>query len=152
VRRAAIEEIGMMDPVYFFYGDDLDWCYRFRKRGWKVLYTPSASIIHLGGKSSMHMRRAFRLQLFGTALVFLRLNRSRAAFIAGALLNALFFALRCPYWLASALKAGRDRHSSLYEAGTCAIGFFLSLFDWKRMLMNREAVEARLKWDRRSQA
>jgi len=145
VRRVAIEAIGMMDPVYYFYGDDLDWCYRFRKAGWKVMYTPSASIIHFGGQSSKYMRRTFRLQLFGTTLLFLRLNKNRLAFIAGSILNSLFFALRCPYWLARSVLCRRERRASLQEAGTCAIGSLLSIFDWKRMLMNRDVVEARLR-------
>lgn len=145
VRKAAIDEIGMMDPAYFFYGDDLDWCYRFRKAGWKVLYTPSASVIHYGGQSTRYMRRAFRLQLFGATLLFLKIHRGRAALLSGSLLTALFFALRCPYWLLRSILPGNDSRASLAEAITCAQGLSLSLFNWKGLLINRTTIEERLK-------
>jgi len=49
VRRRVIEDIGIMDEDYIMYGDDLDWCYRIKKAGWKIYYVPDAQIIHYGG-------------------------------------------------------------------------------------------------------
>jgi len=51
-RRQAIEQVGQLDETFFMYGEDLDWCYRFGKAGWKVAYTPDTSIIHYKGESS----------------------------------------------------------------------------------------------------
>lgn len=45
-RRKAIDDVGMMDEDYFMYGEDLDWCYRFGKTGWKIIYFPRAVVIH----------------------------------------------------------------------------------------------------------
>ncbi len=54
VRREAVEQVGTLDETFFMYGEDLDWCYRFRKSRWKVWYTPSTSIIHYKGESAKH--------------------------------------------------------------------------------------------------
>jgi len=50
-RRAAIEQIGLLDEHIFMYFEDNDWCLRIRKAGWKVYYNPQVEIIHLGGQS-----------------------------------------------------------------------------------------------------
>lgn len=52
VRKSAMEKVGLFDEDYFFYGEDLDWCYRFKKAGYKIVYTPIAKIIHYKGASS----------------------------------------------------------------------------------------------------
>lgn len=52
VRREAMEEVGVWDEDFFFYGEDLDWCYRFREHGWKVVFYPHVKIIHHKGASS----------------------------------------------------------------------------------------------------
>ncbi len=52
VRRKAMEEVGVWDEDFFFYGEDLDWCYRFQEKGWKVMFYPHVKIIHHKGASS----------------------------------------------------------------------------------------------------
>lgn len=51
-RRKALEEVGLLDEDFFIYGEDLDWCKRFRKAGWDIVFYPEAEAIHLGGASS----------------------------------------------------------------------------------------------------
>ncbi|MBI2327793.1 glycosyltransferase family 2 protein [Candidatus Curtissbacteria bacterium] len=66
VRRSAIKKVGYFDEDFFFYGEDLDWCWRFKEAGYKVMYTPSAKIIHYKGaasgmkSSSIHLTKATR--------------------------------------------------------------------------------------------
>ncbi len=52
VRREVIERVGALDEAFFMYGEDLDWCYRIRKGGWKIYYLPDTQIIHFKGESS----------------------------------------------------------------------------------------------------
>lgn len=52
VQKKAIEEVGYFDEDFFFYGEDLDWCWRFREKGYKIMYTPITKIIHHKGASS----------------------------------------------------------------------------------------------------
>lgn len=52
VRREVYEQVGGMDADYFMYSEELDWCRRIKKAGWRVVYLPTAHIIHYEGKSS----------------------------------------------------------------------------------------------------
>jgi len=51
-RKKIIDDIGLLDEKYFMYGEDLDFCYRIKKKGWKICYNPKASILHYKGKST----------------------------------------------------------------------------------------------------
>ena len=52
VRREAIEQAGLLDENYFMYGEETEWFYRMRKRGWKVLFIPKKSVLHKGAATS----------------------------------------------------------------------------------------------------
>lgn len=52
VRRDALEEVGLLDEGYFMHCEDLDWCMRFRRKGWKILFVPDARMIHHKGHCS----------------------------------------------------------------------------------------------------
>lgn len=51
VRRQALEQVGLLDEGFFLYFEDVDWCLRMRRAGWRVVYNPSIQVIHLGGAS-----------------------------------------------------------------------------------------------------
>lgn len=46
VSRQTIEQIGLLDPRFFLYREDIDWCYRATRAGFRVLYVPSAKVWH----------------------------------------------------------------------------------------------------------
>jgi len=52
IRQACMLDIGLLDESFFMYGEDLDWCYRARKAGWKVFYVPTANVVHHKGQST----------------------------------------------------------------------------------------------------
>lgn len=52
LRREVFEKIGGLDEQFFMYGEDLDWCYRIQKSGWKVFYVHNTTIIHYKGEST----------------------------------------------------------------------------------------------------
>jgi GT2 family glycosyltransferase len=144
VRSEAIKIVGLMDERYFVYGDDPDWCYRFSMAGWKVMFTPSAKIIHYGGQNTKQMARKFRWQLLGSRLIFMKLHGNPWTFPLACLSTALFFFLRIPYWLVLGIGLGKNRKEAFETAGTCFYGGLFCLFDWKRLLMNRDIVEDEL--------
>jgi GT2 family glycosyltransferase len=51
-RRTALERVGLLDEQFFGYHEDLDWCTRARRMGYRVVYAGTAAIIHKGGSSS----------------------------------------------------------------------------------------------------
>jgi GT2 family glycosyltransferase len=52
LRREAVEDVGGFDPSFFVFGDDVDFCYRLRRAGWAVRFTPAARFVHVGGVST----------------------------------------------------------------------------------------------------
>ncbi len=140
VRREAIDQVGVMDERYFVYGDDADWCYRFKKAGWKIMFTPEPQIIHYHGKTTKHKKREFQLQLFGSKLIFILLHRGRMAFMLARLMTIMFFALRIPYWLVVALVKKKERKYALNAVGTYLIGAWYCLTSWKKLLINGDVI------------
>jgi GT2 family glycosyltransferase len=92
VRRAAIDEIGLLDEDFFLFSEETDWCFRFRHAGWQVLFTPAAEFAHVYGAA--HEGRLFRENVRGH-LRFLAKHRggraaerARLVMLAGCLLRA----------------------------------------------------------------
>ncbi|MEN3037660.1 MAG: glycosyltransferase [Candidatus Kryptonium sp.] len=52
IRREVYEQVGGLDEDFFMYGEDIDWCYRIKKAGWKIYYVPLTQIIHFKGEST----------------------------------------------------------------------------------------------------
>jgi GT2 family glycosyltransferase len=137
-RRDAIEQVGVLDESYFMYGEEADWCYRFRKAGWRVLFTPGAQIVHLGGVSSAQVKGPMCLQLRASLLLFLRKHRGMASYIAGCAFVSLFFLLRIPVWLATAAASRSGRAENWETARTYAAGFWRALYGWKALRVQEQ--------------
>lgn len=52
VRKDVGKKINWFDEDYFWYGEDLDFCYRVKMNKWKVMYVPDVSVVHYKGVSS----------------------------------------------------------------------------------------------------
>jgi GT2 family glycosyltransferase len=48
VRRAVIEQVGMLDAEYFLYWEETEWCIRAGRAGWKIFHAPHAKLWHKG--------------------------------------------------------------------------------------------------------
>ena len=92
VRRAAIDEVGLLDEDFFLFSEETDWCYRFARAGWNVLFTPQAEVVHVSG--AVHGGRMFRENVRGLLRFVLKhqgpraAERARRVLIAGCLLRA----------------------------------------------------------------
>lgn len=51
-RKEIVDKAGLFDEKFFLYAEELEYCYRIKKTGFKVFFTPITSIIHFGFKSS----------------------------------------------------------------------------------------------------
>lgn len=56
LRAQVLAEVGLLDEQFFMYGEDLDWCYRIKQYGWRIVYYPRVSIHHY--KRAASTRRA----------------------------------------------------------------------------------------------
>ena len=63
VRRAALENVGLLDERFFIYGEDIDWCRRFHDSEWDVVFFPKAEVIHYGGASSANAPVRFYVEM-----------------------------------------------------------------------------------------
>ena len=52
IRTKIGKKLNWWDEDYFWYGEDLDFCYRVKKLGWKIFFLPEIKIIHYRGVSS----------------------------------------------------------------------------------------------------
>jgi GT2 family glycosyltransferase len=52
IRREVIAEVGLFDPRYFLYYEEVDWCFAIKKAGWQVHYFPDTTVVHIGGESA----------------------------------------------------------------------------------------------------
>lgn len=60
VRRETIQEVGLLDPNYFMYCEEIDWCKRIKEAGWEIYCLPTAEIVHFAGQST----RQFAEEMF----------------------------------------------------------------------------------------
>ncbi len=80
-RRDAAEDVGGMDERFFLYFEDVDWCSRMKRRGWQVVYVPTAEMIHAHQRASargflsrgkrMHIESALRFYEKWSLLLYL---------------------------------------------------------------------------------
>nr|WP_320165795.1 glycosyltransferase family 2 protein [uncultured Methylophaga sp.] len=52
IRGQVIKDVGLLDDKFFMYFEDVEFSYRAKKAGWKVIYQPNAHVVHLRGGSS----------------------------------------------------------------------------------------------------
>jgi GT2 family glycosyltransferase len=52
VRKEVIDQLGLFDPRFFLYYEEVDHCRRTRQAGWKVSYCGDTQVVHIGGESA----------------------------------------------------------------------------------------------------
>jgi len=101
-RRETIDRVGLLDENLYFYNDDLDWCLRIKKAGYKIYYLPDAEVIHYGGYSS---RGTFNRQLFTGGfkggLYFTKKHYGLAAFYLYKIILFLLIVIYLPFFILS---------------------------------------------------
>jgi GT2 family glycosyltransferase len=54
VRASTVEDVGKLDEDFFFYSEEVDWCFRIKEKNWGIWFLMGAEIYHLGGGSTQH--------------------------------------------------------------------------------------------------
>lgn len=128
VRREVIEQVGPMDEAFFVYAEEADWCYRFRRAGWRCVFTPAARIIHLdgGGKSTGQTSARMFVQQQKSMLIF---HRKHYGLLNQVLLRLLLLAamgLRYLYWRLRAVLSATPIAVNRATCAMAAIRYHLS--------------------------
>jgi GT2 family glycosyltransferase len=71
-RREALEAVGGFDEGFFLYEEDADLCLRLRGAGWRVIFTPTATIRHQLGQSMARAPERARLEYHRSHLLYYR--------------------------------------------------------------------------------
>lgn len=69
VRREVIERVGLLDETFWMYGEDVDWAYRIKQDGWKILYYPKVTVLHIKRAASRKNPKT-RLEFQRASLIF----------------------------------------------------------------------------------
>ena len=107
VRSEAIEQAGLLDERFFMYGEDLDWAWRLRQRGWEVFYNPGVVIVHYKGQSSRQRSVRSILAFYDAMVTFHR--KHYASDTVFAVNWAILLGIRVRCLLALLANAARPR-------------------------------------------
>jgi GT2 family glycosyltransferase len=95
VRKEVIDQVGLFDPRYFLYYEEIDHCFAAKRAGWKVTYFPYTSVVHIGGESaksegkiSSSGRQIDSLNI-ESELLYFRKNHGLIGVLAHLFLNSL---------------------------------------------------------------
>ena len=95
VRKELVDQVGLFDPRYFLYYEEVDLCFAAKRAGWKVIYFPDTQVVHIGGesaKSDAKLTQAGRqiatLQI-ESELLYFRKNHGVRGVLASVLLSML---------------------------------------------------------------
>jgi N-acetylglucosaminyl-diphospho-decaprenol L-rhamnosyltransferase len=94
VRREAAQRIGWMDPAFFVYSDEVDFCKRLRDAGWAVLYVPQAEAIHHEQLSTGNVPTRRIVELSRNRERYMRKHHSALSALLVRWLTAWAYALR----------------------------------------------------------
>jgi len=82
IKRELIERIGLLYPVYFMNWEEVDWCARCKKEGYRVVYVPKAVLWHKGGRSSQRVSGMNIYYMTRNRFLFMRRNATRLQFVS----------------------------------------------------------------------
>ncbi len=113
LRAEALAHVGLLDEAFFFFGEDVDLCWRLRDAGWSVVYLPEAVIEHGWGGSWRKSRERTSLMIQRAYVLLMRKHRSgfAAATVTGlSFLLTLLKAVRraVPAWFRGGSRAAAE--------------------------------------------
>lgn len=128
-RREALRQVGGLDEQFFMYGEDIDWCYRFHRAGWRVVFYAEAEALHHCAASSNNSPQRFYIEMQRANLQYFRKHHGwagRAGYRAARWVHevirvagfGLIYLLRTSSRADAAIKVSR---------GVACIGFLTGL-------------------------
>lgn len=85
IRREVVEQVGLFDPRYFLYYEEVDHCKAVKAAGWEVIYYPGTRVVHIGGESAKSegelsaLGRQIEALQIESELLYFRKNHGRLA-------------------------------------------------------------------------
>ncbi len=89
IRRQVVDQIGLLDENFWIFGEDIDWCIRAKRAGWKVMFYPQARILHYKGIGCSTNSRKTTYEFYRAMVLF---HRKHFAQDHSAITNFLIYA------------------------------------------------------------
>ena len=127
VRREVIASVGLLDEAYFVYAEETDWCYRIKKAGWKIVFTPSARIIHIdgGNKSTDLVKIKMFVQMQKSLLIFYKKNYGFFSWLLAKIIYTISMLLRYISFKILSFVKNTQRVQNKVEQASAAIRFHI---------------------------
>ncbi|MCU0372772.1 MAG: glycosyltransferase family 2 protein [Ignavibacteria bacterium] len=74
IPKKVLDETGYFDEDYFMYGEDIDLCYRIKQKGYRIIYYPEVTTVHLKGGSTSKTKFSYVNNFYGAMSVFVSKN------------------------------------------------------------------------------
>ncbi|MEO6002490.1 MAG: glycosyltransferase family 2 protein [Opitutus sp.] len=124
--REAFRLVQGFTVSYFMYSEDLDLCYKLRKIGRPVYYTPHTSLVHFGGGSSRQAASDFSTVMMQSSVSrFMKLNYGGAYAVAHRIVT-FFVALLRLIFIAPLLVFG----TKVVRHGLSSFGKWFAILRW----------------------
>lgn len=94
-RKKVLDEIGLLDETFFMYGEDIDFCYRIKHAGWKIIYYGKDKITHLKGASSKKQRPKLIYEFYRAMYIYYKKHHAGESFFIVNWIVYLGIALLC---------------------------------------------------------
>jgi GT2 family glycosyltransferase len=75
VPHRVMDQVGMLSEDFFMFYEEIEWCWRIRKAGYRVMYLPQARVVHHWMGSVRQQSRAMTRRLFRSSLTYYRKTR-----------------------------------------------------------------------------
>jgi len=96
-RREALDAVGLFDEEFYFLFEDSDLCYRLKKAGWGLLYSPQVEVTHYGGASFRKVPRSRKNAMYFEGLIrYFKKHSSPGRFLLFRLTLAATLCLKIP--------------------------------------------------------
>lgn len=133
VRKSVVDRVGLFDPRFFLYYEEVDHCRAVKAAGWQVMYFAGTTVVHIGGESAKSDseitatgRQISALQI-ESALLYFRKHHGHSGLWLSVLLTTLGDALLALKWL---LKHKTLRGARAYWVHTASTWMLLRKTAW----------------------
>lgn len=119
-RVEALAGVGFFDEAFFLYEEDVDLCVRLRQAGWRVVFTPAATIVHHLGRSMEQAPTRSRIEYHRSHLRYYRKHRG---LLWTGLLRLYFAGLSAGSWLVAVGPGSLRRERRRLAGAICRLAW-----------------------------
>jgi len=109
VRAACYRQVGGFDESFFLYSEECDWQWRMHQAGWKIGFTPAATVVHVGGASGVGEKARINRHFFESLDHYLRKHHGWMGLLSLRAAMVMGCSLRLGLWTGAYVTVPRRR-------------------------------------------